>query len=106
MVTMVPVELEAGTAIGLQVELPSTRLLCITTPRGYVMCGVLAVELLDQLHPERGIVAARVIGVRTVPDLLEATVDAATRAAQALGIKPGMTGREALNRMLSGEASA
>jgi uncharacterized protein YunC (DUF1805 family) len=100
MITMVPVELDGGTAIGTMVELPKTRVLSISTGKGYVMCGVLNVPELDRIHPERRIIAARVIGVREIEHLLHAKVVEATDEAKKLGIKEGMTGKEALEMMM------
>lgn len=100
MITMVPVELDGGTAIGTMVELPKTRVLSISTEKGYVMCGVLNVPELDRIHPERRIIAARVIGVREIEHLLHAKVVEATDEAKKLGIKEGMTGKEALEMMM------
>jgi uncharacterized protein YunC (DUF1805 family) len=100
MITMVPVELDGGTAIGTMVELPKTRVLSISTEKGYVMCGVLNVPELDRIHPERRIIAARVIGVREIEHLLHAKVVEATDEAKKLGIKEGMTGKEALEKMI------
>ena len=74
MITMVPVKLTGGTAIGTMVE-------------------------LDRIHPERKIIAARVIGVREMKDLLNAKIVEMTNEAKTLGIKEGMTGKEALEKM-------
>ena len=100
MITVVPVELENGIAIGAILELPKTRVISISTTRGYLMCGVLNVPDLDHLHPERKIIAARVVGVREIDDLLHAKVVEVTAEANRLGIREGMTGREALNKMI------
>ena len=45
------------------------------------------------------IIAARVLDVREITDLLEARVYDCTPAAAELGVVAGMTGREALERM-------
>jgi len=95
-----PVRLERGIAVGIMVELPKTRALSISTEKGYVMCGLLDVPFLDGFHSDRQIVAARVVGVREIDDLLEARVRDCTTAAAAMGVRPGMTGREALELML------
>jgi uncharacterized protein YunC (DUF1805 family) len=100
MVTMVPVPLDKGMAVGTMVELPKVRVLSISTHKGFIMCGVLNVKILDQIHPERKVVAAAVIGVREIEDLLHAKVLEATIEAKKLGIKEGMSGKEALEIML------
>lgn len=98
-VTPVPVG-EAGTAIGITVSLPRTTLIMIRTDLGYIMCGALDVRLLDEKLTAREIVAGRAVGVHSIEDLLEAPLEDVTRAAEALGISRGMSGRDALSCML------
>ena len=100
MIEVRPVALEGGLAIGVMVELPKARDLSISTAKGFVACGLYDVAMLDALHPERRVVGARVIGVREIDDILDAKVRDCTAAAQELGVRPGMTGREALQLML------
>lgn len=99
MITMQPVEQEGLRATAITVALPKTNLVMVTTDRGYIMCGALDVELLNTRLADRGIVAGRALGVRTVEQLLAAPLADVTDAARALGIVPGMTGAEALKRM-------
>ncbi|MDI3269767.1 MAG: DUF1805 domain-containing protein [Bacillota bacterium] len=99
MVQIVPLDLGDFMAVGVVVELPRTRLLAISAGDGYIMCGALDVHLLNTRLSDRGVVAARAVGVRTLPDLLEAPLESVTFAAQALGIHPGLSGRNALYRM-------
>lgn len=99
MVTLQPLDLPGCTAIGVVVELPRTRLIAATAGDGYIMCGALDVNLLNTRLSDRGIIAGRAIGVRTLDDLLEAPLESVTDAAQAIGIKPGMRGQDALLRM-------
>lgn len=100
MIHVEPVALDAGTAIGVMVELPNARDLSISTAKGFIAGGMCDVAILDAMHPERGVIAARVTGVRQIRDLLDAKVRDCTAAARRLGVEPGMTGREALRRML------
>lgn len=111
MVRVDAVEVDGRPVVGITVELPKTRLVILTTRIGYLMCGALDVALLDSLLAERQVVAARALGVRSYQDLLERPIESATRAAQQLGIRPGMSGREALRALLrheegSGEGTA
>lgn len=99
MVTITPVEVDGVFATAVTVQLPKTTLIAVTTGRGYIMCGALDVDLLNTRLAERGIVAGRALGVRTVEDLLNAPLADVTDAARQLGVWPGMTGREALVRM-------
>jgi uncharacterized protein YunC (DUF1805 family) len=99
MIKMEPVPMKGGVAIGVMVELPQTRQLTISTTKGYISAGYIDLPFLQQRRPERNIIAARVLDVREITDLLTARVFDCTPAAAALGVTPGMTGREALERM-------
>lgn len=100
MIRMVPIAIGSDMALGVEVKLPKTTLLSISTDRGYIMCGALDVGLLNEKLRERGIVAGRAVGVRTLDELLEAPLESVTFAAEELGIYKGMHGREALARMM------
>ena len=99
MIKMEPVQLAGGMAVGVMVELPQTRQLTISTTKGYISAGYIDLPFLQQRRPERRIIAARVLDVREIRDLLGARVFDCTPAAAALGVVPGMTGQEALERM-------
>jgi uncharacterized protein YunC (DUF1805 family) len=64
------------------------------------MCGALDVGLLNERLRERNIIAARATGVRTIQELLDAPLESVTYTAEDLGILPGMTGREAILKMM------
>ena len=99
MIKVEPVRIGEKTAIGVMVELPGTRDLTISTDRGYISAAHFDLPMLEKRHPERRILAARVSGVRAISDLLTAEVFDCTPAAMEAGIKPGMTGAEALSLM-------
>jgi uncharacterized protein YunC (DUF1805 family) len=88
-----------GQVVGVEVRLPRTTLLTISTDSGYIMCGALDVGLLNTKLADRGIIAGRAVGVRTLDQLLDSPLEMVTVAAEALGITPGMTGRAALKLM-------
>jgi uncharacterized protein YunC (DUF1805 family) len=71
-------------------------LLVIKTAKGVLGSGYLNVETFNQTG-EAGVI---ITGVRTHDDMMRAKVVAVSKAAQAMGITPGMTGAEAL-RILS-----
>ena len=104
MVSLTPLRLAGGTAVGITVDLPGTRLVIAATEAGYIMCGALDVALLDQRLAERRIVAARAIGVRTLEDLLSRPLESVTGAARALGLREGMSGRDALSLLATAAA--
>jgi uncharacterized protein YunC (DUF1805 family) len=100
MLQMVPVKVGETVAIGLLVDLPKTRILAVSTAKGYIMCGLIDLTRLDTLRPERRILAARVTHVRTLDDLLKGKVDQVSQEARQLGIVEGMTGLQALEKMV------
>ncbi|WNR43411.1 YunC family protein [Paenibacillus roseipurpureus] len=100
MMRVEPILLEGHTAIAIEVKLPKTTLLVVTTDKGYIMCGALDVALLNERLSDRNIVAARATGVRTIEELLEAPLESVTYTAEDLGIVAGMTGRDAILKMM------
>jgi uncharacterized protein YunC (DUF1805 family) len=105
MVSMIPMTVDGQTVIGIHVALPKTNLLAITTNIGYIMCGALDIQLLNERLSEREIIAARMVGVKTLEELLNGTVESSTFKAHELGIVPGTSGREALRIMLSAQTN-
>jgi uncharacterized protein YunC (DUF1805 family) len=100
MVIMVPIRYEGVEAIGVEVSLPKTTLISVSTEKGYIMCGALDVLLLNERLKDRKIIAGRAVGVKTIEQLMEAPLESVTFEAEALGIIPGMKGREALRLMM------
>lgn len=100
MVMMEPISVGGHTLVGVEVKLPKTTLLTISTSRGYIMCGALDIGLLNDRLGDRKIIAGRAVGVRTLKELLESPLESVTSEAAALGIVPGMPGHEALLKML------
>lgn len=91
----IEVDAKGKKVLGIEVPLPKAPLVLAYGSTGFVMCGYLNVEAADKL----GVAAARVRGVSTVEDLLKAKVDLSTKAAQKKGVKVGMTGQEALEKL-------
>ncbi|MBQ4106100.1 MAG: DUF1805 domain-containing protein [Lentisphaeria bacterium] len=77
--------------------LPMTHgvLLVIYAPKGVLGCGYLSLAAAEKFSDPLAIVT----GVRTYDDMLRAEIKQVSTAAAALGVKPGMTGREALLMM-------
>jgi uncharacterized protein YunC (DUF1805 family) len=101
MIQMRPVVIEDKTFIAIQVSLPKTNLLSVHCDYGYIMCGALDIRLLNEKLADRGIVAGRAVGVRTIEDLLTAKLESTTTEAGKHGIVAGLTGRQALLKMMS-----
>jgi uncharacterized protein YunC (DUF1805 family) len=81
---------------GLEIALPGGNTLVVAVAdKGYVMCGYLNLQAAQKFNDA----AAIVRGVKTVEDLLAAPIAEVTPAAAALGVSPGMTGREALAKL-------
>ena len=102
MLEMWPIILDGHQFSAVHMKLPKTNLMAVTNEKGYIMCGALDVALFNSNEKlkERKIIAARAVGVRTIEQLIEAPLESVTYAAEELGIKVGMTGREALLKMI------
>lgn len=92
-----------GSAVGAAYRWNGGQYCAIHTPRGVVGCGIYDVACADEF----GMAFAIAKGtpehpLREPEDLFEAKIVAASRAARELGIEPGQTGREAMERMLKG----
>lgn len=95
------IETKKGEAITIDIEVPKAHLLLIRANKGFIMCAALNIRILDELHPERCIIAATVKGIKSIDEMLEKKINEATLEAQKLGINPGETnGREALEKMM------
>jgi len=77
---------------GFEIDLPGAPLVVARGKKGFVMCGYLDVRTADKL----GTAAAVVRGIKTIQDLLNASITDVSTTAQTLGVRTGMTGREAL----------
>ncbi|MFS0644475.1 YunC family protein [Siminovitchia sp. 179-K 8D1 HS] len=100
MVSIEPVMIDGHMFVASTVRLPKTTLLAVSNDRGYIMCGALDVGLLNDKLKERGIIAGRAVGVKTIEQLLEAPLESVTAAAGELGISAGTKGRDALLKMI------
>lgn len=70
----------------------NTAVLIIGAEKGFIGCGYINIEVANKVND----ICAIVNGVKTPDDMLGAKVVAVSNAAQKLGIKVGMTGKEAL----------
>ena len=81
---------------GVTVPTPHTTLLMICAQNGFLGCGYLNLATAEKV----GDAVAIVTGVKSYVDMLNATVRDVSSAASALGVEPGMTGRDALLKMM------
>ncbi|MGM0753664.1 MAG: YunC family protein [Bacillota bacterium] len=100
MMNVSPITIQGHTFLAISVELPKTNLLVVASDIGYIMCGALDVALLNEKLKDRGIIAGRAVGVKTIDQLLDAPLESITIEAENRGIKPGMIGRDALLKMI------
>lgn len=99
-------EFPSGTVIGISNRWQSGQYCTILTRAGLVGCGIYDVHTAE--HFGQAVAICR--GTPECPlaepeDLLDARIVEASRQAQALGIKPGMVGREAVECLLQASAS-
>lgn len=93
------VELEEGTAIGIEVDIPNedqVPMVLLVGRKGYLMCGYLNLEVAESSDDR----AALVTGVSCVDDMRARPVQAATRAASEAGVRVGMKGEDALRLLM------
>ncbi len=87
---------DRGMALGYEVEFYNAILVFAQAPRGFVMCGYLNMAAAEKL----GDIAAVVRGVSNIDELFAAKVEEISTAAAKIGVKVGMTGKEALEKMM------
>ncbi len=80
--------------LGVRIEL-GAPLLLIKGEKGYLGCGYFSLDAANNV----GDAIAIVKGVTSFDDMLEAEVKEVSEKARELGVKEGMTGREALMRL-------
>lgn len=96
MMTVEPLLLEGKPFTAVTVVLPKTTLLVVSNDVGYIMCGALDVDLLNEKLADRNIISGRAVGVKTIEQLLAAPLEKVTEASAAYGWKPGIKGKDAL----------
>jgi len=94
-----PVSVDGQFAVGLKFYLDTIPALIILGKRGHLACGYFNMEVASRL----GLAAAQVTGVKTFDDMLKANVIAISLEAANMGIKVGMSGKEALKRLIEKE---
>jgi uncharacterized protein YunC (DUF1805 family) len=96
------IETPEGSAIGLSNRWQGGQYCALLTQRGIVGCGIYSIEVADEFRfafalakgtPEKPLVEPE--------DLFPAKIVKVSHAARELGIREGMTGREALRCMLA-----
>jgi len=94
------VQLDNNQADGYVIPLGPVNLVSVVTDIGMVGCGAFDVEALNKFgYPAARVKSSTGGSIATIDDLLAGIVKDANSAAIKLGVKIGMSGREALNRM-------
>jgi uncharacterized protein YunC (DUF1805 family) len=97
MIEVGSLKVDGKAVLSVKVNLPdSPPILALIGDRGFVMCGFLNIKAAEKL----GVIAAMVSGVRTIEDVLNADVKAATTKAEKMGIKPGLKGYDAIKLLI------
>lgn len=100
----VPLETPFGPVLGTSFRWPGGQYCAIHTPRGFVGCGIYDVHTAGEF----GIVVAIAKGTPAQPlcepeDLYQARIVELSEPARRLGIREGMTGLEAVGKLLAAE---
>ena len=86
------IEIDGIAFSGSTIEMLQGKLLLIQGKNGMLGCGYFNIAVADKL----GSAMATVSGVGCYDDMLKATVNGVSVRAAEAGVKPGMTGKEAL----------
>ncbi len=94
------IEVSNGIALGVRISNPQNPekpvIIALLGKNGMLVCRNFDIAALEQ----RGVTAARVQGITSFEDMLEASIEACTAQAKQFGITEGMKGKDALNRFL------
>jgi uncharacterized protein YunC (DUF1805 family) len=94
-------QFESGTAVGISNRWERGQYCSILTRAGIVGCGIYDLKTAAEFGQAVAIAKGTPARPLVEPeDLFEAKIVAATPQAEALGVRPGMTGREAVELML------
>ncbi|KUK05048.1 YunC family protein [Methermicoccus shengliensis] len=93
--TYMKIRLSGGEAHCYLIPIEPAPLIVIAARRGFVMCGYLDMRAVEEM----GVAAAKVRGVHSFNDVLNAQIVEATSCARQMGVSVGMRGKDALERM-------
>ena len=101
-ITQREMQFQGGTAIGMSQRWVGGQCCAIQTAAGIVGCGIYALDVPAEFGQAIAIARGTPANPLAEPeDLLDAKIVGCTPKAESFGIKPGMTGREAAERMLA-----
>ncbi len=95
-------EFDGGEAIGSTYQWPGGQYCAIHTSKGLVGCGIYDIRSANEFNLAVAIARGTPAKpLRDPEDLFDAKILEVSQAAEALGVKSGMTGRQAVEKMLS-----
>jgi uncharacterized protein YunC (DUF1805 family) len=93
---------DGGEAIGSTYQWPGGQYCAIHTAKGLVGCGIYDIRSANEFSLAVAIARGTPAKpLREPEDLFAAKILEVSKAAEALGVKPGMTGREAVETLLA-----
>ena len=93
LVSVKQLDVRGKSVLGVEIQLPnSPPLVLLIGEKGFVMCGYLNIEAAERA----GAMAARVVGVRSVEDVLDKEIVEVTSKARENGLAPGRRVRDVL----------
>lgn len=95
----VKVPLENSSAEGHVIEFGAVNLVLAKTEKGTVGCGLIDVAVFEKFNFPAAKAKAKDGPIKNIHDLLDADIVEVNRPAEALGVRTGMTGRQALEQM-------
>jgi uncharacterized protein YunC (DUF1805 family) len=90
------IETKKGAALGVKITLCETPLLLIRGEKGYLACAYFDSKTVEKA----GDCCAIIPGVKSFSDMLKKRVQFASKKAQKIGVKRGMTGARALDKLI------
>ena len=90
------IRLKKGIVTGTKISLQNSSLIIINSSNGYLMCGYLDMNVANRFND----IAAKVIGVNSFEEALNAKVVELSDKAQDFGLKTGISGKKFLNEIL------
>jgi len=90
------IETKRGAAFGVKVKLGDVPLLIIKGEKGYLVCGYFDSKVVEKVKD----CCAIIPGVKSFDDMMKKRIDYVSKKAQKLGIKRGMPGFRALDKLI------
>ena len=95
------VKTDLGSATGLSVEWEGGQFVVIVAEKGLVACGAIDVKVMDEFDAVVAVAKGKPEApLKTPDDLLGAKIIDATSKAKEYGVTVGMSGREALEKLI------